>query len=228
VRLQEFIRRARYLMHLLLVCLVGVIAGSSLALNDNPLHELMHKRYGDDGVAMLKAWLTLIESNTGLPEVEQVKQVNDFFNQHIRFREDIDQWQQQDYWATPLETLGTRAADCEDYTIAKYVTLLKLGVPVERLRLIYVKAQIGGSYSKVFQAHMVLGYYPTSDAMPWVLDNLISSVEPAGQRPDLRPVFSFNSDGLWVGNAVQSQADPTVRLSRWRNLLDRMQQEGSY
>ena len=54
----------------------------------------------------------------------------------------------------------------------------------------------------------------------------ISSVRPASQRPDLAPVFSFNSDGLWVGGAATSAADPTARLSRWRDVLERMRRDG--
>ncbi|HWV13782.1 MAG TPA: transglutaminase-like cysteine peptidase [Cellvibrio sp.] len=159
-------------------------------------------------------------------EKKQIKSVNDFFNKHIRFVDDIYHWKQNDYWATPLETLGTGSGDCEDYTIAKYISLIQLGIPIERLRLIYVKAQIGGASSRVFQAHMVLGYYPQANAIPLILDSLISDIESADRRRDLHPVFSFNSEGLWVGNQAQPQIDPTARLSRWRDVLTRMKQEG--
>jgi predicted transglutaminase-like cysteine proteinase len=192
------------------------------------LRTSMQTRFGSEGEARLDSWLALLVHAADLPEKEQLKQINDFFNQTLYYREDIDQWQQRDYWATPLESLGTSVADCEDYTIAKYATLIKLGVPVDRLRLIYVRAQIGGPHSRVSQAHMVLGYYESPGAMPLILDNLIGRIQLATDRPDLKPVFSFNSQGLWVGNNQHSQADPTARLSRWRDLLARMQAEGFY
>lgn len=132
-------------------------------------------------------------------------------------------WGQNDYWATPLEFIGRAAGDCEDFAIAKYVTLLQLGVPNERLRLIYVRARTAGAKT---EAHMVLGYYENPSDEPLILDNLITSIRPASQRPDLTPVFSFNSQGLWVAGQSQSAADPTTRLSRWREVLDRMKQEG--
>ncbi|MFZ3159771.1 MAG: transglutaminase, partial [Rhodoferax sp.] len=75
-------------------------------------------------------------------------------------------------------------------------------------------------------AHMVLGYYPEPTSEPLILDNMISSVRLASMRTDLTPVFSFNSDGLWVGGAAASSADPTARLSRWRDVLERMRQDG--
>lgn len=213
-----------------LVTMASLCLSLALTVGAAPdkLRENMQARFGSEGTAMLHAWRQLMGSATNLNEKEQLNHINDFFNQNIRFREDSDNWLQSDYWATPLEALGSRGADCEDYTIAKYLSLIKLGVPRDRLRLIYVRAQIGGSYSQVSQAHMVLGYYETPDAMPLILDNLVARIQPATERSDLKPVFSFNSEGLWIGDSRQSQADPTARLSRWRDLLARVQAEGFY
>ncbi|RYY75727.1 MAG: transglutaminase [Gammaproteobacteria bacterium] len=192
----------------------------------NKLENTMQKRFGTKGVTKLHAWESLLDNNKTKSTAEKNKAVNEFFNKNTRFEDDIVHWKISDYWATPLETLGSEAGDCEDYTIAKYFTLLRLGIPPEQLRLIYVKAQIGGSSSKVFQAHMVLGYYEQPNSIPLILDSLISNIEAADKRTDLRPVFSFNSEGLWVGNQAQPQIDPTARLSRWRDVLERMKQEG--
>jgi predicted transglutaminase-like cysteine proteinase len=188
----------------------------------------MNARFGTSGVNKLQQWQLLVETQQLTSASEKIKAVNDFFNKNTRFAEDIIHWKQSDYWATPIETLGSGAGDCEDYTIAKYFTLLRLGVPLEQLRLIYVKAQIGGSSSKIFQAHMVLGYYAEPNSIPLILDSLVSELETADKRTDLQPVFSFNSAGLWVGNQAQPQINPTARLSRWRDVLERMIQEGFY
>lgn len=195
-------------------------------LDPNKLQNTMQSRYGANGVAKLTSWEQMMRDNRDRPETTKLRVVNEFFNKNTTFVDDIVQWKQSDYWATPLETLGAGAGDCEDYTIAKYMTLLEMGVPLERLRLIYVKAQIGGTSSRVFQAHMVLGYYESPTATPLILDSLVSEIESAELRADLHPVFSFNSAGLWVGNQAQPQIDPTARLSRWRDLLERMKQEG--
>lgn len=198
---------------------------STASVDDQKMQHLMLKRFGTEGATLLNAWQQLVLELKNQPEQAQIKKVNDFLNKSINYRDDVTLWRKSDYWATPLETLGMRAGDCEDFTIAKYITLLRLGIPPEQLRLIYVKAQIGGLKSKIYQAHMVLGYYPTTDSVPLILDNLISTIEPANKRMDLRPIFSFNSEGLWVGN-TQAQDAPTTRLSRWRDLLQRVQEEG--
>ena len=151
--------------------------------------------------------------------------VNQFFNRRIQSREDIDIWGQIDYWASPLEMLEKGAGDCEDFAIGKYFSLLALGMPVNKLRLVYVRAQLGGP-GGVVQAHMVLAYYAAPNAEPLILDNLITDVRPASRRPDLAPVFSFNSEGLWQGVGAQSAGDPTARLSRWREILAKARAEG--
>ncbi|MDO8273964.1 MAG: transglutaminase, partial [Serpentinimonas sp.] len=76
------------------------------------------------------------------------------------------------------------------------------------------------------EAHMVLGFFETPLAEPLILDNLITSVRPASSRPDLTPLFSFNSEGLWVAGQTQQVASSTARLSRWRDVLERMSREG--
>ncbi len=208
--------------------IVALLLSALLACaNSDPqkMKVIMEQRYGSDGAALLERWNQLVVEGSQQSPDEQIKRVNQFFNHNLRYMEDLMLWKKSDYWATPLETLGVRAGDCEDYTIAKYLTLLRMGVPTEHLRLIYVRAQVGGIQSKVFQAHMVLGYYPQSDAVPLIMDSLINTIEPADKRPDLRPVFSFNSEGLWVGNQ-HTAADPTARLSRWRDLLARVQEDG--
>ncbi|MEP1594806.1 MAG: transglutaminase-like cysteine peptidase, partial [Halieaceae bacterium] len=153
--------------------------------------------------------------------------VNDFFNTRIRWVQDPEAWGQKDYWATPLETMAKRMGDCEDFAIAKYATLILAGVDVNKLRITYVKARMGGAYSKIHEAHMVLAYYPTPSGMPEILDNLITDVRPASQRTDLKPVYGFNSNGLWVGGAAApATKDPGAKLSRWRDLLQRAAAEG--
>jgi len=190
--------------------------------DDASLIALAKQRYGAAAGALVQDWRELIASQKGVPDAEALKRVNDFFNRRIRFVDDAEVWRQPDYWATPIETMGKGAGDCEDYTIAKYFSLRELGIPAAKLRLNYVKARIGGPASSITQAHMVLGYYETPGAQPLVLDNLIGEIRPAAQRPDLVPVFSFNAEGVYAGGAVSS----IERLSRWKDLQLKMKAEG--
>ena len=164
----------------------------------------------------------------GLPtqdEASKLAAINQFFNRRIVFAPDIEVWGQVDHWASPLEMLNKGRGDCEDYVIGKYFTLLAVGVPVAKLRLVYVRATIGGPGGEV-AAHMVLAYYAAPGAEPAILDNLIGDIRPASRRPDLDPVFSFNGEGLWQGVGAQAAGDPAARLSRWREVLAKARAEG--
>ncbi len=203
---------------------LGIAPSLEARIDRARLRDSMQRLYGAQGLALLNDWFALLDRLAGSALDLQLREVNDFFNRHIRWVDDIDNWGREDHWATPLETMGKRQGDCEDYSIAKYVSLKELGVPGARLRMIYVRARIGRS--QISQAHMVLGYYETPASIPLVLDNLVPSITPANQRTDLDPVFSFNSEGLWAGGTSQSRADPVARLSRWRSVIERMQQQG--
>ncbi|CAM3405468.1 transglutaminase-like cysteine peptidase [Halomonas lysinitropha] len=206
---------------------VGLGLGpASVGANLSPqrLRRSMQAQYGERGLASLEAWFALLERLRTAGLETRLREVNDFFNRRVRWLDDIDIWGQEDYWATPLETLGRGQGDCEDYSIAKYITLKELGVPGDELRMIYVKARIGRS--GITQAHMVLGYYETPAADPLVLDNLQPTITRGSLRDDLDPLFSFNSSGLWAGGSTRSRADPVARLSRWRSVIGRMQDQG--
>ncbi len=171
-------------------------------------------------------WLRLIEEKDLREDIAKLSEVNRFFNDRLHFSDDKSIWGQDDYWATPRETMNRGSGDCEDFVIAKFVTLLNMDIPQEKLRLIYVRASIGGAQSGISQAHMVLGFFPSESAEPLILDNLIAEVRPASSRPDLTPIFSFNTQGLWT-RGTKSVAEPSTKLSRWRSVLHRMSQDGT-
>lgn len=186
------------------------------------------QRWGVAVTTRFNTWQSLVQSNKSTSDAERLKRTNDFFNRNITFGDDAAVWAQEDYWATPLESLGKGAGDCEDFVIAKYFTLKEMGVESSKLRLIYVRAKTGATDSTALQAHMVLAYYARPEAEPLVLDNLIADIRPAARRPDLVPVFSFNSEGIFTGVSGKdtTPAAGTGRLSRWEDLLKRTRAEG--
>ncbi len=221
----RLIRRAS----LVLVLVAGAwLLGSSHAGLDSfaQLEQVAADRYGPETAERVRRWRELLEDLADEDEQTQIIRVNEFFNRQLRYQDDQVTWGQEDFWATPLEALDKGAGDCEDYSIAKYVSLRKLGIPDERLRLFYVRARLGGPGSNLSQAHMVLGYFTDPRDEPKVLDNLVTRIERASQRDDLTPIFSFNSEGLWPDGQAQSAADPTARLSRWRRVLEQLDEYG--
>jgi predicted transglutaminase-like cysteine proteinase len=203
-----------------------LLAGLGSAWANRDFALILHiaeQRYGALGPAKgrIEAWNQMLQSEAKQPELEQLRAVNSFFNQQLSFQDDTRIWQQIDYWATPLESLIKGAGDCEDYALAKYFSLRNLGVPSEKLRITYVKALTRN------QAHMVLTFYASSSAEPWVLDNLIDDIRPASQRKDLLPVYAFNAEGLYLPGANGGKrSSDSKKLSRWQDVLKKMQAEG--
>lgn len=177
------------------------------------------EHYGVSAKNRLLAWQELMRSEAG-EERTTLNNVNIFFNKN-QFIDDYAHWGKNDYWATPTEFLASGGGDCEDFAIAKYFTLISLGIAEEQLTLTYVKAL------RLNTSHMVLTYYPAANQEPLILDNLINTIEPAHQRTDLQPVYSFNSYDLWDAK-IRGQRE-RVGIARkivpWRELLNKMDQD---
>jgi len=200
---------------LLTLCII-TFSATSLELNTE-LFTFIQKRFGPEAVDRLQQWEKIANSNKNINNSNKLKLVNTFFNK-AKFISDIKHWGKEDYWATPLELLATNGGDCEDYSIAKYFTLREMGVPMEKMKITYVKAV------KLNQAHMVLAYYSEPDAEPLILDNLINDIKPASMRNDLVPVYSFNGEGLWLSK-IRGQEGKRIgsadKLKNWQDLLTR-------
>lgn len=208
--------------------MASVPVSASLVNFSEGLLSYVSKRFSAEAPKRLIIWQKLINDmratealgarqSEANAESLTLRKTNKFFNQ-VPYANDINHWGREDYWATPVETLSSFAGDCEDYSIAKYLSLKELGIPVERLRITYVRAL------NLNESHMVLAYYPTPDADPWILDNLIGEVKRASQRPDLEPVYSFNDDDLWLASGSSRKGGASqVRL--WRELLEKLVKE---
>ena len=187
------------------------------------IEQTAEKRYASLGPTQgrIQSWSKMLQGERDLPEQAQLNAVNRYFNQQLEFQDDTRIWHQSDYWATPVEALIKTAGDCEDYALAKYFSLRQLGIPSDKLRITYVKALTRN------QAHMVLTYYSSPGAEPLVLDNLIGDIRPASQRKDLLPVYAFNAEGLYLpGKPGNQRSGDSKKLSRWQDVLKKMQTEG--
>ena len=77
------------------------------------------------------------------------------------------------------------------------------------------------------QAHIVLTYFPSPDAEPQVLDNLVTEIRPSSERTDLLPVYSFNGKCLWHAKrqGMDEHVGHSERLSRWQEVVARINDE---
>jgi predicted transglutaminase-like cysteine proteinase len=179
----------------------------------------IQQRYGEDRLEDFSDWRNTIAEGSTLSDMDRLHLANQFANRRIRFVSDNDHWQKSDYWATPLESLGSKGGDCEDFAIFKYFTLKAMGVDESKMRLMYVRALL------INEPHMVLIYFENPKAMPLVLDNLKTQILPASQRRDLKPVYSFNGQGLWLAKAqgLGSNKPTSGGTKNWTDLINRIE-----
>ncbi len=183
--------------------------------------DSIEKKYGKKAKQRFILWDKMIQEAKSKKLLEQLKAVNDFYNQ-VKYLSDKSHWRKTDYWATPFEFLGTGAGDCEDYAIAKYFALRKLGVPDSKLKITYVKLMRRGT--KYEEAHMVLNYYHKPTSTPIILDNVNKKLKLATQRPDLKPIYSFNASGLWQAKNKGRDIEfvGSNNLKNWKSLMQRI------
>ena len=214
------VRRTGIVVSLICVC-ASVEITSSLAQPKLVFTEQTYSRidavYGKDARENVAKWRQLVTELQSEDIDEKLYEINRFFNR-FDFVDDLVHWQQKDYWATPIEFISTGAGDCEDYTIAKYFSLIELGISEQQLRLMYVTAL------ELRQPHMVLAYYETPTSVPLVLDNINRRILPAHKRRDLSPIYSFNGNGLWAAKAMGTgrKLRGSGPMKMWDDMVERL------
>ncbi|MCB9990074.1 MAG: transglutaminase-like cysteine peptidase [Rhodospirillales bacterium] len=153
-----------------------------------------------NGKKVISAWQRQISNYQSLPLEQMAKRVNAYINDQ-KYILDNRNYGQSDYWSTPIEFFE-RGGDCEDFAIAKYVSLRALGVPEERLRVAIVHDL------KKDIPHAVLVVYTDSGAL--ILDNQNERVENAAQVTRYKPIFTINRNAWWL----HTKPSATVLASR--------------
>lgn len=143
-----------------------------------------------------RRWLQLLDRIAEAPELEQIRAVHGFVNRWD-YRPDLPNHGRSDLWAAPVEFFA-RSGDCEDYAIAKYVSLRRLGFAPEQLRLVVLEDTARGI------AHAVLAVFLGGET--WVLDNLADAPLPQARLPHYVPYYSLNEVGRWVHAPLRQPA----------------------
>lgn len=133
-------------------------------------------------------WQRFIESTRPLPRDRQLAAVNTFFNKR-RYIVDPINWGVSDYWTTPGQFFD-RNGDCEDYAIAKYMTLRDLGWPMAAMRVVVVQDM------NLNLVHAILAV-DTDAGKRLILDNQLAVMVEPKRIKHYRPIYAVNEDGWW-------------------------------
>ena len=110
------------------------------------------------------------------------------------YAEDMETWGLRDHWAAPQDFFA-RGGDCEDYAIAKYLSLRSLGVPADDLLL----ASVFDSARNV--EHLVLLVLLPGGAV--MLDNESDFVVPWDPTGPYRPLYLLNEERIFLAAAAE-------------------------
>lgn len=133
-------------------------------------------------------WEKILDSAQSLDPMRRMQMVNDFTNR-MPYIEDIDNYGLRDYWAE-TETFFKLGGDCEDFAMAKYKLLQRLGFHVDRMRIVLVVDQ------KRNRQHAVLAV--NMDGQAWMLDSLVRDVVPHHTAAQYRPTVSLSGKRLYL------------------------------
>jgi predicted transglutaminase-like cysteine proteinase len=134
-------------------------------------------------------WERMVAELPGRAPETQILAVDRFVNA-IAWVDDAALYGQEDHWASPSEFFSAEAGDCEDFAIAKYAALARLGFAEERLRIALV-------YDRRRRLeHALTIVYWGGDAL--VLDSLSDAPRSHAEVTRYRPICSFNRQQLWV------------------------------
>lgn len=132
-------------------------------------------------------WTSFLDSARDASPKRKLKLVNDFMNK-ARYILDPINWGVKDYWATPGQFFD-KYGDCEDYAIAKYLSLVALGWDPKTLRIVVVQDL------NLRIPHAILAVYRDDGIQ--VLDNQIAIVVDASRVRHYRPIFSLSEEAWW-------------------------------
>lgn len=136
----------------------------------------------------LAEWKDFLAEQEGRDLVAKLEAVNAFMNEHSYIL-DPDNWGVPDYWATPLQFFR-KDGDCEDYAIAKFMSLRALGVANDRMRIVVLQDL------NLRRPHAVL--VVDLGARRVVLDNQIEGLVSASTIRHYRPIYSVNEEAWWL------------------------------
>ncbi len=144
---------------------------------------------GESSACRLEDWQEFLTELSYSNEADQVYRVHRYINR-FKYVTDKRNWRRRDYWAIP-EQLFERGGDCEDYVIAKYLSLRALGIDAERLRVVVVYDR------KKREDHAVLAVLGPNETV--ILDNYRRRVMSwTDMKRRYRPYYSLNEIGVWI------------------------------
>ena len=120
-------------------------------------------------------------------ELDILNSVNSFVNK-VKYVKDSERWQKSDYWATPAQFFD-KGGDCEDYVIAKFAMLKKIGFSSNNMRLVVLKNMQRNLIHSILVVKL--------NGKDYVLDNDHKYILTTNEINHYKPIYSINEKSWW-------------------------------
>lgn len=207
----------KYIIILILV-FAASLSSKELILTKQEINYIKESPKKKYIINRFKKFKQMRKNASSLTTFKKLSYVNAFFNRILPIN-DSTKYNYDDYWATRKEFMIEGQGDCEDYVIAKYFTLLELGI--DKKNLYFAVVQVKGKTSY----HMNLLYLENQKSIPLVLDNLSFKIVPLPVRRRLDTKFAFNeynSYRLTKNGLGEKIKIDWGKINKWEVLLDRV------
>lgn len=145
----------------------------------------LQKEFGGRAGERFSNWNTVMKKSKNANKSLQARNIDKYFNQYryrIDYKVDAEgKKYKSDFFRSFSNFVGKNGGDCDDYAIAKYFSLIKLGVPENKLEI-----WIGGYKSKKIN-HAVLAYYVNGRKDPLILDSNTRWAVKFSKRNNFKP-----------------------------------------
>ena len=157
-------------------------------LKKDPQHrDIMRRSCKTAGHCLYDEWARIASTVKAMPFEAMLKQVNHDINAS-QYVTDMVNWGQEDYWETPYEFF-VKDGDCEDYAIAKYMTLKLAGVSPATMRVVVLQDRNLNLLHSVLVVH--------NSGRNYILDNQIGQVVLDSSIHHYTPIYSINEQAWW-------------------------------
>lgn len=156
-----------------------------------PRYEAQRANMGNRCVGkgcLNQQWEALLKSLKTKSTEHKIEAVNRFFNA-VDYVADDKNFGIVDIWQTPYEFMAN-GGDCEDYAIAKYISLKRLGIAESAMRILVVKdTNLGGTIHAALEVKI--------GKVTKILDNQEKAVLPIANVYHYEPIFAINETRWW-------------------------------
>lgn len=141
-------------------------------------------------------WRAKIQELEDAENSIKIREINKFINKWRRVS-DFENYDQEDYWATPLEFI-TFGGDSEDFAIMKYISLRELGISASKMRIVVTNDVLRGVNHTILSVH--------SGKRRFVLDSQNDTVLQEQLIKYYVPFYSVNETTRWAHVPRQAAA----------------------